>query len=368
MSPWLLLAIAAFFQACLVSVALIPLVRRAAGSMGLIDAPTLARKHHERPIPRSGGIAIFFAFWGCLWLDIALAKYAVPGLGAIPEEIKTLAGNVQQKLPQLTGVFAGSLTIFVLGALDDRLNLRPSSRLVVQILACIPLLMTGTVLKLFLPVAIAWPLTVIWLVALTNSFNFLDNMNGLTSGVAIIISLVLGVLAALSREWYMLAIFAMVAGAALGFWFYNFPKASIFLGDSGSTHLGFFIGAMTILSTYYQAGAPTKLPVLIPLIILGVPLFDTASVMWIRWRMGKPFMEGDTNHLSHRLVALGMSRVEAVLFIYAIALVAGLLAIPLRELDTQHGIIQAVSIFLIFFLLHRLERVSYRRRQSADSP
>ncbi len=312
-------------------------------------------------------MAIFPAFWGALWLNYLIASTVVPGLGFLPDPVRALAENVGLKYVQLEGIFLGCLIIFALGLLDDRFNLPPSVRLCFQVAACIPLIASGVYLKLFLPPLLAWPLTIFWVVLLTNSFNFLDNMNGLTSGVAVIICLVLGLISLLAREWYMMMLFAMLAGAVLAFWFFNFPKASVFLGDCGSTHLGFLLASLTILCTYYQEGVPSRLPILIPLITLGVPLFDTLSVLWIRLRSGKPLMQGDTNHLSHRLVALGMSRVEAVLFIYGATLVVGLAAIPLRQLDSAHGVVLAFAISLIFFLLHWLERVSYRRNASATT-
>jgi UDP-GlcNAc:undecaprenyl-phosphate GlcNAc-1-phosphate transferase len=364
---WYILALIGFAQALLLSIYLVPIVRDGADRMGLLDRPGLARKLHDRPIPRSGGIAIFGAFWLVLWADVFAAGFLVPHL-PLPDSVRALGANVALKLPELMGVFLGCTTIFILGLLDDRFDLPPGLRLAIQVLACVPLLATGVVLKLFLPAWLAWPITIVWLVLLTNSFNFLDNMNGLTSGVAILISLIMGVMAALSREWYIMMIFVILAGAIWGFWRHNFPNASVFLGDCGSTHLGFLLGSLAILATYWQEGVPTRLPILIPLIIFGIPLFDTISVMWIRWSSGKPLMVGDTNHLSHRLVALGMTRTEAVVFIYVAVVVLGLAAQPLRVLEWKLGLLQAIFIALIFLLLHWLERVSYRRRQVADPP
>lgn len=368
MSHWLLITLLGFLQCLAIGLILVPLARNNAARLGLIDHPNLHRKHHTSPIPRSGGLAIFPAFWGAIWINYYIAGSIVPDLAFLPDAIRVLAGNVSLKYAQLEGIFIGSFIIFILGLLDDRFNLPASIRLLVQILACLPLLLSGVYLKLFLPPLVAWPLTLFWIVLLTNSFNFLDNMNGLTSGVTVIICAVLALISLLAREWYMLLLFGMLAGAVLAFWCFNFPKASVFLGDSGSTHLGFLLASLTILCTYYQEGVPSRLPILIPLIAMGVPIFDTLSVLWIRWTHRKPLMQGDTNHLSHRLVALGMSRTEAVLFIYGATLVVGLAAIPLRLLDTPHGIVLALAISLIFLLLHWLERVSYRRNKSAQSP
>lgn len=362
MAVWLVLAFFAFVQALLIGVLLVLFARWVGPKVGLVDRPNLARKQHTRPTPRSGGLAIFFAFWGVLFFNLFIATSFVPHLGFLPESVRTLAGNIVQREMELAGLFLGSSIIFLLGVLDDLFDLPPMLRLGIQILATVPLVACGIVLKVFLPLPLAIPLTMLWVVCLTNSFNFLDNMNGLTSGVTVIICAVLALMAALSREYYMLLIFALLGGAVAGFWFFNFPKATIFLGDAGSTHLGYLLAALTTLVTWYGEGVPSHLPMLIPLVVLGVPLFDTLSVLWIRWRSGRRLMEGDTNHLSHRLVALGMSRVEAVVFIYGATAVTGLAAIALRSLDWKVGMIQALAISLIFLLLHWLERVSYRRR------
>ncbi len=357
---WVALAAAAFVQALVAGTLLLPLARRLGFRLGLVDAPTLERKIHREPTPRSGGLAIFAALWGCLWLDVWLAGSVAPTLEFLPPAVRQLALNVPQRVGALGGVFAGCATIFVLGILDDRLNLSPRLRLAVQFLATIPVIAGGVSLRLFLPEPAAWVLTALWLVALTNSFNFLDNMNGLCSGVAGLTALVLALLAALAREWYMLLMLAMIAGAAASFWAVNFFRGSIFLGDSGSTHLGFLLGAMTVQASWYQEGVPSKLPVLMPLIVLSVPIFDTASVLWIRFRTGKPLMEGDTNHVSHRLVALGFGRREAVLVIYGLTVCVGLAAVALRQLDLVHGLAQSAMVALGFVLLHRVERVSRR--------
>lgn len=368
MTTWLFVALVGFLQTLAVSAVLVPLVRNLAPRLGLIDAPTLARKIHTTPIPRAGGIAIFIAFWGCLAADLWLAHAFLPGMEGLPRQVRDLAANIPTRLRQLGGIATGATIIFVLGLLDDRFNLPARRRLVVQMLAVVPPLLVGVGLKLFLPVAVAAVITILWVALLTNSLNFLDNMNGLTSGVSVIICAVMALVSLLSREYYMLLLFALLAGAVLGFWLYNFPKASVFLGDAGSTHLGYLFGTLTCVATYYEASSPSPLPVLMPVIVLGVPLFDTLSVMWIRWRTGRPLMEGDTNHFSHRLVALGMSRVEAVLFIYGVTLCVGLAAIALRPLDWRHGLVQTAMVALVFLAIHRIERVSRSRRGEPGNP
>ena len=353
MALYLLLALLALAQAATVSALLVPRAREAGRRMGLMDAPNEARKHHKAPIPRSGGLALFAAFWGCLWADVAIAALLGPRLGFLPPGAREIAANIPQKLPQLGAIFLGATLLFLVGVLDDRQGLSPRLRLALQVLSVAPLLVAGIGIQAFLPAPLGWALTVLWVVLLVNSMNFLDNMNGLTSGVCVVACAVLALLAALSREWYMLALFALLAGSALGFWFYNFPRASIFLGDGGSTQIGYLLAVLTALSTYWEAGAPSRLPVLMPLLVLGVPLFDTLSVLWIRWRAGK--------HFSHRLVHLGMSPVEAVLFIYGATLCVGLAAVALRPLDWRHGLVQVAVVALVFLGIHRIERVARHR-------
>ncbi|MEQ8818868.1 MAG: MraY family glycosyltransferase [Sumerlaeia bacterium] len=370
LAPFLLLAILAFLQALLVSALLTPLAKRVARPLGMVDQPGLERKIHTEPIPRSGGLAIFTAFWGCLLLNVALAVWLVPQLAFLPEGIRLYAANVADFSAdspgrKLLGIACGALIIFVLGAVDDAKNLPAKLRLAVQTLATVPLIASGVVIRFFLPDPVGWALTALWVVFLTNSLNFLDNMNGLTSGLAVIMALVLALLSALSGEWFMLLAFVLLAGAAMGFWFFNFPKASIFLGDSGSTHLGFLFAALTTVATYYEEGVPTRLPILMPVIVLGVPIFDTLSVMWIRWRAGRSLMEGDKNHFSHRMVDLGMTRTGAVLFIYGTALCTGLAAVALRRLDTAYGLVQLAVVALVFLGIYVMERVSRRRGASA---
>jgi len=135
-------------------------------------------------------------------------------------------------------------------------------------------------------------------------------------------------------------------------------RARLFLGDNGSLFLGYLLGALSILATYYRKGVPTTLPVLTPLIVLGVPVFDTLSVVWIRLRTGRPLMQGDRNHFSHRLVDLGMSPRRAVVFIYILTAAIGLSAVPLRTVGRVGGVVILVQIALLFWVIFQLERTA----------
>ncbi|MBM3335190.1 undecaprenyl/decaprenyl-phosphate alpha-N-acetylglucosaminyl 1-phosphate transferase, partial [Candidatus Sumerlaeota bacterium] len=247
---------------------------------------------------------------------------------------------------------------------DDRRPLGPWAKLLCQIAAIVPVLLAGVHIVSFLPSKWLGALaTVAWMVLLINSFNFLDNMDGLSAGVGAVVTIVLAWISFGSDELLMTAMFIVLAGTLLGFLRHNFAPAKIFMGDSGSMFLGYMVGVLTVLATYYQKGVPTRLPVLTPVIVLGVPLFDTFSVLWIRWRAGQPLMQGDRNHFSHRLVNLGMSERGAVVFIYVTTFCVGLGALPLRHLDWPGALLVAVQTALWFVIIYWIERLG---KQAAE--
>jgi UDP-GlcNAc:undecaprenyl-phosphate GlcNAc-1-phosphate transferase len=183
-------------------------------------------------------------------------------------------------------------------------------------------------------------------------------MNGLTSGISSIVLLVLSFISYQYGEIFMTMIFLSMAGSILGFWRYNFFKGHPFMGDNGSMFIGYLIAVLTIIATYYKKGIPTSLPVLMPVVILGVPLFDTITVIWLRLKRGAPIMQGDTNHFSHRLVALGMNKKQSVLFIYLLTFCVAINGILLVYLPYKGSILLGIQTFMIFMLIYILERVS----------
>jgi len=360
---WPLLYFLLFAQALGVSLLLTPLARALGPRLGMADRPG-PRKIHARVMPRSGGLAVYASFVGILLLDLALAWGVGQNAEFLPATIRTLCANLPMRLAPLAGILAGTTIMFALGVVDDIRSLSPRLKLAVQILAVIPLIASGVSIKLFLPYPwMGWAATALWVVALTNSFNLIDNMDGLCSGVGAIVCVVMTLISLLSQEYYMAVVFLLLAGVLLGFLWYNFNPASLFLGDSGSLTIGYLIASFSIVATYYKSGAPTGLPVLMPVIVLGVPLFDTISVMSIRLRLGKPLMQGDTNHFSHRLVRLGMSVRGAVVFIYMTTLAMGLAALPLRYLPLPAALVHAALIALLFVLIYLLERTGRERAE-----
>jgi UDP-GlcNAc:undecaprenyl-phosphate GlcNAc-1-phosphate transferase len=165
----------------------------------------------------------------------------------------------------------------------------------------------------------------LWILTVTNAFNFLDNMNGLCAGVGAVGALCFAWKAAAAGQYLVALLAFLVVGALAGFLPYNFPRASVFLGDSGSHLVGYWLAVLAILPHFYSAENPHTLAVLNPLLILAVPLGDLAWVVGLRWRSGRPFYVGDTNHLSHRLVRRGLSPTRAVLVLWLLGLAAGAL-------------------------------------------
>lgn len=353
----LLVALSAFAFALL----LVPMARRMGIRLGIVDAVHPDKIHHE-PMVRCGGAGIVAAFFLTLFCGFAFLHFEAPRT-LLPPGLRDHVPNIPAVFSRLAAVLAGGFMLFAVGLIDDKKNLRPVVKLAFQILAGIILVAGGVTVKLFIagwvPGAI---ITVLWVVFISNAFNLLDNMNGLSSGVAVVCALSFYLISRAGGEYFMMAMFAALAGSVAGFIPYNFPRARLFMGDSGSLFIGYMFAALSIMVTYYDAGVPSQLPVVAPLVVLGVPLFDTLSVMAIRWRAGKPIMQGDQNHFSHRLVALGFSRTAAVVFIWVVTLTMGLAAVNLRWLPAGGAVIALAQAVLFFLLIFALERQGRRRQ------
>jgi UDP-GlcNAc:undecaprenyl-phosphate GlcNAc-1-phosphate transferase len=218
------------------------------------------------------------------------------------------------------------------------------------------LVLSGIRLELFIPNAVVGgALTIFWIVLMTNSMNLLDNMDGLAAGITGIAAAMFFLAVAPLGQTFTGVMFLMVAGTMVGFLFHNFNPATIFMGDAGSMLCGYMLASLAVVGTFYDAGSsPTRVAVVVPLLALGVPLFDTLSVIYIRVRSGESIVRGDKRHFSHRLVASGMTQRQAVVFIYLVAVVVGLGATLLSTIGIA-GVVtviaQAVGVFAIVALL-----------------
>ncbi len=209
--------------------------------------------------------------------------------------------------------------------------------------------------------------TLLWIVGVTNSFNLLDNMDGLTAGVGAICALIFSLIAYRQSDPYTLLVSLTIMGSLLGFLRFNFAPASIFLGDSGSEVVGFLLACLAVSANYIENSQLQQLPIITPLLVFGVPLFDTFSVMVIRWVEGRPFWDPDNRHFSHRLVALGMSRRAAVLMVYLVTLTVGSLAILLSRVDLADAVLLLIDGMAIFGIIVLLEYTGGSSGREAES-
>jgi UDP-GlcNAc:undecaprenyl-phosphate GlcNAc-1-phosphate transferase len=303
----------------LTSAVALPLWRRWARHAGLVDDPG-HRKIHDQSIPLAGGLALLT---GLLAPLIFLAATVALGL-LDPETTEKITYGLSRRGAPLSAILGGAMGMTLLGWLDDKHDLRPALKFAGQLLIALTVASAGVRVTLFIPsVAFSYAVTVLWILAITNALNFMDNMNGLCAGLGAIASLLLGLVAAWHAQYLVAAISFLTCGALIGFLPYNFPRASVFLGDAGSHLIGFLIAVLAILPHYYSAKHPQVLAVFSPLLILALPLGDLVWVVLLRWKKGRPFYLGDTNHLSHRLVRRGLSRTGAVMVIWALAALIG---------------------------------------------
>jgi UDP-GlcNAc:undecaprenyl-phosphate GlcNAc-1-phosphate transferase len=208
---------------------------------------------------------------------------------------------------------------------DDLHPIKPYSKLIAQIAAAIVAIFFGIKIEMFTPL-LAVPLTILWIVAITNAFNLLDNMDGLSAGIALITAGVLSLVSAMQGRWELAVVSLVIAGTCLGFLRYNFNPASIFMGDCGSMFLGFTIGALSIAGTYQHA-SNLAVTMAVPVLIVAIPIFDTMLVTVMRKLTGRAVSQGGKDHISHRLVILGLSEKQAVLLLYLLSLITGIIAI-----------------------------------------
>ncbi len=286
-------------MAFLLSLALTPLIRFAARRYGYVAQPRTDRWHRQ-PTALFGGVAIFIAF-------------AVPFVS-----LHAYDGSI-------LFLMVGATAVFGLGVIDDLYRIQPYAKLVAQIGAA-SLATFGSFVPSSDMSLILIPLTIFGLVALTNAFNLLDNMDGLSAGTACIAAFFLFVISFTMQHGMVALCAAILFGATLGFLVYNFNPASIFMGDSGSMFLGFLLGALTMKGNWEQA-TNLLLMVLTPLLVLAVPIFDTTFVTLVRWMNGRAISQGGRDHTSHRLVAFGLSERQAVMFFYLISAVCGFIAV-----------------------------------------
>lgn len=343
----------AFFASLSVSVFLTPLARRVALKYRFVDRPD-RRKRHLMTTPLLGGMAIYLSFA----VTVIAGMLLFTGNGnMISLGWKSLCVMV------ITG--AGLMSI--VGLVDDILGLSPVIKLalhtVAAVLAGFVFVTKGALLSVFLTgssfVWLAAPLTVIWLVGITNSVNLLDHADGLSAGACAIAAIFFSIVNLISGNHSIAFISAALAGATIGFLFYNYNPASIFMGDCGSNMLGFMLGIIAVLGVYTPEGSIREIAIFTPVLILALPMIDTAFVLRYRWKNGKPLFDADRNHLAHRLMRLGLSHNQAVRVLLVVATLMGTLALLLPTLEPYQAVLLFVHalglIGLFSFFMNRAE-------------
>jgi len=311
--------LAAFAGSMVTSLVALPLWRRWCLKTNLVDDPG-HRKIHSTPIPLAGGFAVLTGIILPLLGGAVLLKL---GIVKIPSSALILHG-IDRRAIELMVLATGAVAITILGVLDDRHELKALPKFLGQILVAAAVAAACKRITLFVHSDVfSYAVTVLWVLTVINAFNFMDNMNGLCSGVGAIGALLFAVIAAASGEYLVAITGFLICGALAGFLPWNFPNARAFLGDAGSHLVGYLLAVMAILPHFYTKQNPRPFAVLAPLFVLAVPLIDLAQVSIFRTLNKKPFWIGDTNHLSHRLTRAGLSRTTAVLILWLAAAIIG---------------------------------------------
>jgi UDP-GlcNAc:undecaprenyl-phosphate GlcNAc-1-phosphate transferase len=295
-----------FLAPFLLSLAITPIIRFIAIKINLVSYPRSDR-WHKKPTALLGGISIYLSSF-------------IPFLFIGPRDKNVL------------GLILGATVLFLVGLADDKFHFTPYIKLFAQIISGCIAVFFGVILGLPLNIIFTIPLTILWIIGVTNSFNLLDNIDGLAAGVAAISSLMLFISSAILSNNPLGFFGLIICGAVLGFLPYNFHPAKIFMGDSGSMLLGYSLAVVAITGTSRQV-SNLLITMIIPVLILSVPIFDTLFVMIGRKIQGRRIFEGGKDHTSHRLVTLGLSQRKTVLLLYAFSIIFGLIALSYSRLN-----------------------------------
>lgn len=347
-------------------------VRRFAPRWGLIDQPS-DRKIHVTPTPRGGGLAIWLGVVGTFALGMLALWLAsrVPAVeGLVPEFARPHLAGMWSQADKLWILLAAGSVLMLLGLMDDRGGLSWQLRLTVEfaVAAICVWLVDNLRLTAFIDAPfITGALSVLWIVALINSFNMLDNMDGLSGGVAAIASGMLAAVLILSPDpqtqgpqLFVAGLLLVLIGGLLGFLWHNLPPAKIFMGDAGAYFVGFMIAVATLLASYTGYHSANRHAILAPLCVMAVPLYDMVTVILIRLRNGKSPFAADKNHFSHRLVDLGLTKAQAVLTIYLTTATCGLGALLLHRVDTVGAVVIMLLVGCVLSLIGILETTARR--------
>ena len=324
--------ITAFIIALGVAYMVTPSVQRLAVRWGAVDKPE-ARKVHKGIIPRLGGLAIYAGFIAAVLASVHMTR-------------------------ELLGILVGGTAILLLGVVDDVYQISAKTKLLGQIAA-------ASVLLLF-DIRIDWltnpfgsmiyldmwaiPITLIWVVSLTNTLNLIDGLDGLAAGVSVIAAVTIFLMAVELNFWLVAVLTAALAGSALGFLYFNFSPAKIFMGDTGSMFLGYMLAAVSLVGTVKSAAT---IALIVPMVALGLPILDTACAIIRRFNNGQPIFKPDRGHLHHRLLDMGLTQKQVVLILYLVTIVLGVSAIVMTEVRFGHAAFIVLALLAAAFVAAR---------------
>lgn len=336
---------------------------------GAFDSPGAAGHVKQlRQVPNNGGIAILLAVAAPVAAGIAAVWLVDAEAWSrwLPAMTADHMARIKASTPVALAMILGMVVLFITGSIDDRRSLSPWVKLGIEL--AVAAVMVGWFEIRLLTMLGFWPsviITVIWIVVVTNAINFMDNMDGLAAGVSAIAAAIFMVACVLNRQWFIAATLALLIGGLVGFLVFNFPPASIFMGDRGALVIGFLLAILTVRTTYYtgEPGYPLGggwYAGFMPLLVLAIPLYDFASVVLIRLRQGRSPFVGDQQHFSHRMVQRGLSPRGAVVVIWAATAVTGIGGISLGRLEGWQAILVGVQAALVLLMIALVEHASRR--------
>lgn len=338
-----------FFTALFISFLVTPFIIKLALKIGAMDVPKDNRRVHSVPIPLIGGLAIYIAFVITVIVYIPINR-------------------------QIIGLLAGGTFIMLSGLTDDIRPLGARTKLALQIVGALILVSSGITVEVVTNpfdkvngmTDLGWlsiPATIFWIVGITNAFNLIDGLDGLAAGVAGISCITLFIISMLNGRLLAATMTAILAGSIIGFIPYNFNPAKIFMGDTGAQFLGFILAAISIEGAIKSAAA---IIITVPILALGLPIYDTLTSMMRRFINKRPVMEGDREHLHHKLLDAGLSQRQAVFVMYSISGILGLTAIFATELDTVQSFLVLLGVLCIVFIMTRQLRAIKKSKNRTE--
>lgn len=319
-----------FLAAFILTFVQMPFVIKLTKKKGFLDVPKDSRRVHKKPIPVGGGIAMVISVTILMLVFLPINKSLIMAI-------------------------ISSLVIALSGLYDDKYDLSPKLKFGFQILAAIILIIGGMKIEFFtnpfdyedallILNMLSIPVTIFWVCGITNTINLIDGLDGLASGVSMICAISMFFITYQMGRYDVSLVCALVAGACLGFLPFNFNPAKIFMGDTGALYLGFMLSYISISGFLKQAAI---LMIFVPVVILGVPVFDTAFAMVRRKLSGKSIVEADKGHLHHRLLRMGLNQRQTVVILYSISAIFGVLANGISKFHSSIGLIVSIGVILI---------------------